>query len=86
MKEVQEFSGKERVTYWSVFPPKNADRTVAEGDRVKVGGFLGTKVSERDARFVDHTLNNGKVLESESAAPAADSWNQPQGSGDDSPF
>ena len=71
VKEVQSYGDKERVTYWSVFPPKDADRTVVEGQRVKVSGFLGTKVSERDARFVDHTLNQAKVLEAAEAAPVA---------------
>jgi hypothetical protein len=84
LKEVQSYGDKERVTYWSVFPPKDADRTVVEGQRVKVSGFLGTRVSERDARFVDHTLNQAKVLETAAAvAPvveSAPSWNS------DTPF
>jgi len=83
LKEVNEYNGKERVTYWSVFPPKDADRTVNEGDRIKVSGFLGTRVSERDARFVDHTLNQAKVLES--VAPVVDAgpvWN----TADETPF
>lgn len=72
VREDNEYQGKTRTTYWSVFPPKDADRTVNEGDRVKVSGFLGTRVSERDARFVDHTLNQAKVLEAAAvAAPAA---------------
>lgn len=83
VKEVNEYNGKERVTFWSVFPPRDADRTVREGDRVKVGGFLGTRVSERDARFVDHTLNNAKVLEAAAAVSAStDSWAAPQPSND----
>jgi len=77
LREAQEYNGKERVTFWSVFPPKDADRTVQEGQKIKVSGFLGTRVSERDARFVDHTLNQAKVLEAVvAAAPAADTWNQ----------
>ena len=72
LKEVQSYGDKERVTYWSVFPPKDADRTVVEGQRIKVSGFLGTRVSERDARFVDHTLNQAKVLET-AAAPVVES-------------
>jgi hypothetical protein len=71
LKEVNSFGDKERVTYWSVFPPKDADRTVNEGDRVKISGFLGTRVSERDARFVDHTLNQAKVLETAAAVVSA---------------
>ena len=89
LKEVQEWQGKERVTYWSVFPPKDAERTVVEGDRVKLGGFLGTRVSERDARFVDHTLNQGKVLESLGSAAlsqAADSWVPAPFPSDEVPF
>jgi hypothetical protein len=91
LKEVSTYKfgdGKERVTYWSVFPPKDADRTVAEGDRVKVSGFLGTKVSERDARFVDHTLNQAKVLEgaTPAAAPAADTWAGATTYNDETPF
>jgi len=76
VKEVQSYGDKERVTYWSVFPPKDADRTVNEGDRIKVSGFLGTRVSERDARFVDHTLNQAKVLEGVAApvVEAAPAW------------
>jgi len=75
LKEENEFNGKTKTTYWSVFPPKDADRTVQEGQKIKVSGFLGTRVSERDARFVDHTLNQAKVLESVVAAvPAADTW------------
>ena len=78
LKEVNSYGDKERVTYWSVFPPKDAARTVNEGDRVKVSGFLGTRVSERDARFVDHTLNQAKVLETAAAAvasaPAEPQW------------
>ena len=77
VKEVNSYGDKERVTYWSVFPPKDADRTVNEGDRVKISGFLGTRVSERDARFVDHTLNQAKVLEAAAAvvsAPAEPQW------------
>ena len=82
LKEVQEYNGKERVTFWSVFPPRDADRTVQEGDWVKVGGFLGTRVSERDARFVDHTLNQAKVLEIVGVAPVVDAgpvWNTAAG-------
>ena len=78
VKEVQSYGDKERVTYWSVFPPKDADRTVVEGQRVKVSGFLGTRVSERDARFVDHTLNQARVVEAAQVAPvveSAPSWN-----------
>lgn len=92
LKEVQEYQGKERVTYWSVFPPKDADRTVSEGDRIKVAGFLGTRVSERDARFVDHTLNQAKVLEAVGVAPVvdagpvADTWNAPTNYTDETPF
>ena len=71
IREEQTYNGKTRTTYWSVFPPKDAERTVNEGDRIKVGGFLGTRVSERDARFVDHTLNQAKVLEAVTVAPAA---------------
>ena len=85
LKEVQEYNGKERVTFWSVFPPKDAERTVSEGDRLKVGGFLGTRVSERDARFVDHTLNQGKVLETRDAAPA-ESWGGGGNDFDTTPF
>jgi hypothetical protein len=72
LKEVNSYGDKERVTYWSVFPPKDADRTVVEGQTVKVSGYLGTRVSERDARFVDHTLNQAKVLET-AAAPVVES-------------
>jgi hypothetical protein len=85
LREAQEYNGKERVTYWSVFPPKDADRTVNEGDRIKVSGFLGTRVSERDARFVDHTLNQAKVLEAVGVAPVVDAgpvWN----TADETPF
>ena len=84
VKEVQSWGDKERVTYWSVFPPKDAERTVVEGQTVKLEGFLGTRVSERDARFVDHTLNQAKVLEAASVAPVpvgGSGWNT-----DETPF
>ena len=61
VKEEREVQGKTRTTYWSVFPPRDDARTVSEGDRVKVSGGLGTEVSKRDARFVDHTLNSARV-------------------------
>jgi len=83
VKEVQSWGDKERVTFWSVFPPKDTERTVVEGQQVRLEGFLGTRVSERDARFVDHTLNQAKVLET-SAAPVAvggSGWNT-----DETPF
>lgn len=89
LKEVNSYGDKERVTYWSIFPPKDADRTVTEGQTIKVSGFLGTKVSERDARFVDHTLNQAKVLEGAApvvASPAADSWSTPADYSDSTPF
>ena len=73
LREENEYQGKTRTTYWSVFPPKDADRTVSEGDRIKVSGFLGTRVSERDARFVDHTLNQAKVVEGAAVAPVVES-------------
>ena len=83
VREVQSWGDKERVTYWSVFPPKDAERTVVEGQTVKLEGFLGTRVSERDARFVDHTLNQAKVLETSAApvASASSGWNT-----DETPF
>ncbi|MDR6907494.1 hypothetical protein J2X63_003202 [Agromyces sp. 3263] len=89
LREENEYQGKTRTTYWSVFPPKDAARTVSEGDRIKASGFLGTKVSERDARFVDHTLNQAKVLEGAApvvSAPAADTWTTPADYSDNTPF
>jgi hypothetical protein len=70
------------------------------GSRVKVNGLLSTKVSERDARYVDHTLNEARVelLEADATsitragqAPAAapepvDAWATPGGFGDETPF
>ena len=88
VREDNEYQGKTRTTYWSVFPPKDADRTVSEGDRIKVSGFLGTRVSERDARFVDHTLNQAKVLEGATTPAQSGSWEtSPAGGYDEStPF
>ena len=83
LREASEYNGKERVTYWSVFPPKDADRTVVEGQSVKVSGFLGTRVSERDARFVDHTLNQAKVLEGATTPVQSGSWETSPTSGYD---
>lgn len=61
VKEVVTFGEKTRTTYWSVFPPRNVDRHVQVGDPVTVTGGLGAKVSERDARYVDFTINNAQV-------------------------
>ena len=69
VREAQEFNGSERTTFWSVFPPKDAPRTVVEGQRVTVEGFLRTRVSERDARFVDHTLNGARLVGEPVPAP-----------------
>lgn len=54
--------GRSSRRFWAVWfakgtggmaPPVNA--------RVKVTGLLSTKVSERDNRYVDHTINEAKV-------------------------
>jgi hypothetical protein len=72
------------------------------GSRVKVNGLLSTKVSERDARYVDHTLNEARVelLEADATsitragqapAPAVepepvDAWATAGGFGEETPF
>lgn len=61
VKEIVTFGDKSRTTYWSVFPPRGVDRFVQVGDSVKVTGGLGAKVSERDPRYVDYTINNAQV-------------------------
>ena len=61
LRETREHNGKTFTTYWSVFPPRNVDRFVNVGDLVTVTGGLGAKVSERDARYVDFTINNAQV-------------------------
>lgn len=63
--------GHSGTRYWSVFVPDGQPVTVAEGDTVKVSGLLGTKVSTRDARYVDHTVSNA-VVEVTGDAPARD--------------
>jgi hypothetical protein len=75
VREVQEWSGNTRTTYWSVFPPRDAARAVVEGQEVTVSGFLGTKVSEKDGRFVDHTVNQAMVEGSGELEPVSvGSW------------
>lgn len=66
LKESREYQGKERVTYWSVFPKDPAG--VSVGDRVKVNGFLDTKVGDPktgtdgvERRYVDHVVGSAKV-------------------------
>ena len=70
VKETWQEKGEEKFRYWSVFLPDGVERTVVEGQSVKVSGGLRTRVSERDARFVDHTLNQAQVLEAVTVAPA----------------
>lgn len=93
VREVQEFNGSERTTFWSVFPPKDAPRTVVEGQRVMVEGFLRTRVSERDARFVDHTLNGARLVgepvpAAQEPAPQEAGWETAPAGGlkDEAPF
>ena len=90
VKETWQEKGEEKFRYWSVFLPDGVERTVVEGQTVKVSGGLRTRVSERDARFVDHTLNQAKVLETAApvvAAPAAaDTWAPATNYGDETPF
>lgn len=89
LKESREHNGKTYTTYWSVFPPRNEDRTVNVGDRVEVDGFLRTEVSKRDGRYVDHTVNNARVNVTGGApqsAPQADQWAGGGSYGDDNGF
>lgn len=84
VKESQAVGDKTRTTYWSVFPPRDASVSVVVDQPVKVSGFLGAKVSERDARYVDFTVNHASV--DAGAAPVAaesDDWGSEQ---DLSPF
>lgn len=77
--------GRQSRRYWSVWLPKAASSVVpGKGDRVKVSGMLTAKVSERDPRFVDHTINEARVEVTARAEAApeqageswgADSWN-----------
>jgi hypothetical protein len=81
--------GRQSRRYWSVWFPKDTGGMAPPiGSRVKVNGLLSTKVSERDARYVDHTLNEARVeLLAAPAAPAAepvDAWSTPGSFGDDS--
>jgi len=82
LRETVTFGDKTRTTYWSVFPPRNVDRFVNVGDLVTVTGGLGAKVSERDARYVDFTINNAQVTGQE----PWDTSEPGQGWGDDTPF
>ena len=60
VRETWEVRGEVRSRYWSVFP-RQGEPSVAEGDVVRVEGRLATKVSERDARYVDHTVSDASV-------------------------
>lgn len=85
LKEQREHQGRTYTTYWSVFPPRDQNAGVNVGDRVKVDGFLRTKVSEKDARYVDHTVNEARVeavkgsgnSPQNSAAPVEEPWATP---------
>lgn len=61
--------GREATRYWSVWMPEDQPVTVAVGDRVKITGLLGTKVSTRDNRYVDHTVNRATVEVTAEATP-----------------
>jgi hypothetical protein len=62
--------GRAGKRYFAVWFPRSATASVpAVGERVKVQGFLSAKVSERDARYVDLTVNEARVERVEYAAP-----------------
>lgn len=91
LKESREYQGKERVTYWSVFPKDPAG--VSVGDRVKVNGFLDTKVGDPktgtdgvERRYVDHVVGSAKVEVTQASQQVQSA---PQGSNsfdDEQPF
>jgi len=83
VKESATVGDRQIVTYWSVFPPKDAAVNVAVDQPVKVQGFIRAKVSERDARYVDFTVNHATV---EAGAAPADAWDAPNSYGEDTPF
>jgi hypothetical protein len=77
--------GQTGKRYWAVFP--KAEGPITEGDRVKVSGMLGTKLSQ-DGRFVDHTVGSADVIRARDTGsdisapvaapePEADVWNTP---------
>lgn len=76
--EEHEHRGETKKTYWGVFPQR--DKPVAHlmvGNRVRVSGFLSTKVTRSErGEFVDHTLSGARVevlaSEVQSVAPVAD--------------
>jgi hypothetical protein len=91
VKESATVGDRQIVTYWSVFPPKDASVNVAVDQSVKVSGFIRAKVSERDPRYVDFTVNHASVEAGAAPAPAYagdQSWlDQPNPAyGDDTPF
>lgn len=78
--------------YWAVFPKQEGP--ITEGDRVKVTGMLGTKLSQ-DGRFVDHTVGSADVVRARDIGsdmsapepePEADVWNTPATYNDETPF
>ena len=74
LRETWQVRGESKQRYWSVFPPGDDPRTVNVGDVVTVAGRLGTKVSDRDNRYVDHTVNAHTVtVVTESGQGASDS-------------
>ncbi|GAA5198610.1 hypothetical protein [Microbacterium jejuense] len=66
--------GRSSRRFWAVWFPKGTGGMAPPVNaHVKVTGLLGTKVSERDNRYVDHTINDAQVeLLNGEPAPAAD--------------
>lgn len=61
----------EGARYWSCWMPTPAPVEVIVGEPVKVAGLLGAKVSTRDARYVDYTVNEATVTRTGSAPTPA---------------
>lgn len=62
VEEGYEIDGKWYRRFYSCWFPKTATTAVPNtGDRVTVTGTLSAKVSARDRRFVDLTVNNARI-------------------------
>jgi hypothetical protein len=54
--------GRRSRRYWTAWFPRASSTAIPnKGDVVKANGFLSTKVSEKDARYVDHTIQEVRV-------------------------
>lgn len=79
VEEGYEIDGKWFRRFYSCWFPKTASVAVPnQGDRVTVRGTLSAKVSTRDARFVDLTVNNTVIIERSAAGAVQESRTSPE--------